>query len=89
MAVLSCAFEAEQALAVCHLQVLRDRASARMSASTAIQLQFIQYCVVEIVEITEIVDIGEYRVKDNLTKCEGTSFPPELDWVKEAIRNRV
>jgi len=43
---------------------LSDRASARMSANTAIQLQFIQYCVVEMVEITEIVDINEYRVKE-------------------------
>ena len=33
-----------------------------MSANTAIQLQFIQYCVVKIVEITELVDIGDYTV---------------------------
>jgi hypothetical protein len=32
-----------------------------MSARTAIQLKFIQYCIVEIVEITEIIDIGEYK----------------------------
>ena len=35
-----------------------------MSANTAIQLQFIQYCVVKMVEITEMVDIGDYRIKE-------------------------
>jgi hypothetical protein len=42
---------------VCHLQ-------DEMSASTAIQLKFILYCIVEIVEIAEIIDIGEYKVKE-------------------------
>ena len=35
-----------------------------MSASTAIQLKFILYCIVEIVKIAEIIDIGEYKVKE-------------------------
>ena len=70
LAVLSCIFHechlAEQALAsIFKLKgSLSNRASARMSANTAIQLQFIQYCVVGIVEITEIVDIGDYRIKE-------------------------
>ena len=42
---------------MCHLQ-------DEMSASTAIQLKFILYCIVEIVEIAEIIDIGEYKVKE-------------------------
>jgi hypothetical protein len=33
---------------------------------TAIQLKFIQYCIVEIVEIAEIIDIGEYKDKEPL-----------------------
>jgi len=37
-----------------------------MSASTAIQLKFILYCIVEIVEIAEIIDIGEYKDKEPL-----------------------
>jgi hypothetical protein len=72
LAILSCAFEchlAEQTLATIFkpkgsLTPLSNRSSARMSANTAIQLQFIQYCVVKIVEITEIVDVGEYRIKE-------------------------
>ena len=62
-----------------------------MSASTAIQLKFIQYCIVEIVEIAEIIDIGEYKVKEpsgiafKVSLGVAIAVAPPLDFPKVTV----